>query len=66
MKQTIDNTEVMIDIPSTSVRDEKLINQKLLVLPTDLKPFPKVTASNQNRKFQRKKKNQKFRQTPQF
>lgn len=51
LKQTIDN-----NMPSTSARDENSINQKLLVLPTDLKPFPKVAASNENRKFQRKKK----------
>lgn len=56
LKQTIDNNQVMIDMPSTSARDENSVNQNLLVLPTDLKPFPKVTASHENRKFQKKKK----------
>lgn len=57
LNQTIiDNEKVMIDMPSSSARDENSINDKLIVLPTDLKPFPKATASDENKKFQRKKK----------
>ncbi|KAL3290373.1 hypothetical protein HHI36_023715 [Cryptolaemus montrouzieri] len=44
----------MIDKPSTSTRGENIISNKKMT--TDIKPFPRVTAIKENKKFQIKKK----------
>ncbi|KAL3275206.1 hypothetical protein HHI36_019975 [Cryptolaemus montrouzieri] len=54
---TDNNNDAMIDKPSTSTCGKNIIsNRYMQVLPTDIKPFPRVTATKENQTFQRKKK----------
>ncbi|KAL3265357.1 hypothetical protein HHI36_009565, partial [Cryptolaemus montrouzieri] len=53
---TYNNDDALIDKPSTSTRDKNIIsNRKMQILPADIKPFPRVIATKENKMFQRRK-----------